>query len=250
MEGKLAGQPLRKRRSLLAVMGSLLTATILLGLPAASSALNYPDFSSVAGLTLNGNAVKSGSVLRLTDSNPAGGEAGSAFTNKRVVDPTKSFHTNFKISMHDGSGTPADGMAFVVQRDPDGASALGGGGGDLGYSGISPSLDVEFDLYDAGGEPFVPHVSIMKNGNTANHLAAASTGLYGAPRYVWVDYSAATQKVKVYVSDMSTKPASKLVSKRINLARLLGGSSRAGFTAGTGGEYATQDVLKWKLTNP
>jgi hypothetical protein len=41
----------------------------------------------------------------------------------------------------------ADGIAFVVQNDPAGASALGGGGGGIGFLGVTKSVAVQFDTW-------------------------------------------------------------------------------------------------------
>src|SRR5262249_35846092 len=71
-------------------------------------------------------------------------EAGSVFTTSRVN--VSSFNTTFTFRMHDGSNPMADGMAFVLQSDT--PSALGFGGGDLGYAGIPSSLAIKFDLFD------------------------------------------------------------------------------------------------------
>ena len=35
----------------------------------------------------------------------------------------------------------ADGLTFVIQDDSDGVNSLGGGGGGLGYSGISDCVN-------------------------------------------------------------------------------------------------------------
>jgi hypothetical protein len=54
----------------------------------------------------------------------------------------------------------ADGIAFVLQNDPAGASALGAGGGSLGYVGIQPSVGLEFNIYTPNtvGYKFVTNI--------------------------------------------------------------------------------------------
>ena len=69
-----------------------------------------------------------------------------------------------------------DGLAFVVQDDPNGTAALGGFGGDLGYGGIRASIAVELDMdYNpdrdgafAGDAAPVDHVELRTRGTAAN----------------------------------------------------------------------------------
>ena len=81
---------------------------------AGAAVISYPDFSSVAGLTLNGNAAQVGNVLRLTPANY--GESGSAFSTSTVsLASNASFSTFFQFRFTnpggacDGQGCGADG---------------------------------------------------------------------------------------------------------------------------------------------
>ena len=222
----------------------------------AAAAIDYPDFSSTAGLQLNGDAKQVGNVLRLT---PAENSKGGAVYSSSPVNPTESFENQFAISMHDSTTepAPADGMAFVIQSE--GLDAGEGLGGSMGYSGIEPSVIVEFDIFYNmfGGDPLTDHVSIMKDGNGGEHLQCANAGptpsctsnlafpLYGAPVYGWVEYDAAAGHLKVWVSQTSTKPAAPLLDYPISLAAM-GSSAYVGFTAATGASNAAQDVLSWR----
>jgi hypothetical protein len=108
----------------------------------------YNDFSSTAGLQLNGNATTgtvppaAGTVLQLTT--PGFFEAGSAFTTALTpLSNQASFSTYFQFQMPnagglgDGDGPGADGIVFVVQTVSNNVGASGGG---IGYQGISHSL--------------------------------------------------------------------------------------------------------------
>src|SRR5579871_2614368 len=99
--------------------------------------------TNTPALTLNGSAKllsgpHGGSALWLTPAME--GQAGSAFTSSSIVfGPHYKFRTFFQFKMTDpGPGGASDGMAFVIQSE--GATALGGAGGDLGYVGIAPSV--------------------------------------------------------------------------------------------------------------
>ncbi len=82
-------------------------------------------------------------------------QKGSLWRND-LIDLTKPFRVYMRLNL----GTKdagADGIAIVFHQSPDGYSALGGHGADLGYatetsSGttISPSLVIEFDTYNNG----------------------------------------------------------------------------------------------------
>jgi hypothetical protein len=234
----------RSRRRLLLAVAVASTAT-LLGVPSAGAAVNYPDFSSTAGLTLNGSAHQVRDLLRITEADF--GQIGSAFTEKRVVKEDRPFTTSFRIKQHDGSS--ADGMAFVVQSGaPD---ALGLGGGGQGYAGIDNSLIVEFDIFqnNENNDPSSNHVAVMTNGDPANHLEADDPGYFlieNATR-AWVHYSAVNHKVRVWVTKKKHKPRKALLTAPIDLADILDGNGYAGFTGSTGLFNEAQDVLSWKL---
>jgi len=212
--------------------------------------VSFPNFARTKGLTLNGDAARAGKRLRLTPA--AADQNGGAFTNRKVVDPAKSFATRFRFNLH-GAVFPGDGMAFVLITT--GRKTLGFGSGGLGYSGLAPSLAVEFDKYEnpEAHDPDDNHVAVTKDGNTGAHLAKGTPkfDLYGGTRWVWITYSARKRTLRVYVSDSKSKPRRPLVKYRHKLADILHGQrARAGFTAATGGAYMAADILSWKLTRP
>lgn len=241
-----------------------LIAALVLAAPAGAASFSYPDFASTTGLTLSGDAVQEGNLLRLT---PAlGNKSGRAFRSE-AIDPQQSFQTSFALSMHDStcceiSGVlkPADGMAFVLQSK--GPTAGDGTGGSLGYGGIAPSLAVEFDIFFNVGDPPTDHVGIVTEGNTTSHLQCANFGgptapcatglpfpLYGGPVYGWVEYEAGTQHLKVYVSQTATKPAAPVLDSPVSLAPL-GSVAYAGFTGATGAHNSVHDLLSWDFNPP
>lgn len=79
--------------------------------PAFGATIDYPNFSSVAGLTLNGSAAQSGSVLRLTPATTS--QAGSAFS-ATTIDPTQPVHTTFALKAHDGTAQEARMTPILV----------------------------------------------------------------------------------------------------------------------------------------
>jgi Legume lectin domain len=230
----------------------LAAVVAILGIAAtAQSAVlaNYPDFTDVSKLKLNGDAEQSGDVLRLTSAD--NDETGTAFTKKAVLNKKKSFKTEFNFSMHDSTSSAGDGMAFFIHSS--GKGEIGDGGGGLGYGSIGDSVAVEFDTFDNGGaDEDANEVAILANGQAGKSKAATIPGftLYGGPRWAWITYKAKSRKMKVYVSETSTKPGSPTVQATVDLKKILnhGSKKRAGFTAATGGNNEFHDVLSWKLT--
>src|SRR5262249_15481892 len=85
-----------------------------------------------------------GGLVRLTDG--GGSEGGSVWTQTpgtggRV--PVTFFDTTFTLRQVPVTGA-ADGLTFTLQNSMDGANALGGLGGGLGYTGSKPSVGVHF----------------------------------------------------------------------------------------------------------
>jgi hypothetical protein len=231
---------------------------VLCGLPSAamSATINFPDFSSVSLLTLNGSASQAGSVLRLTPDLQS--QAGSAFLSSAVnLGGSGSFSTAFSYriaGVYGGGPLGSDGFAFLIQADPRGATALGTGGGDHGYGGatpITPSLAVEFDTHPNFFDPGDDEIALHANGN-----AAAVPLAYGFPGYTlnngtaqfaWIDYLGATKQLSVFAAATAVKPGSPLFTATVDIPSTVGSSVHFGFTAGTGGGSNTHDVLSWEL---
>jgi hypothetical protein len=223
------------------------TAGLALAVPAISADVGYPDFSSTAGLQLNGDAEQRGDRLRLVSNQS---QSGSAFTQDEVIRTDRSFTSRFVINMGFRPVQPGDGMAFVIH--PNGADSLGESGGGLGYAGIADSLAVEFDLFFNGeaGDPGQEHVGIMSEGNQASHLDVATPNfsLVGQKVHSWVRYNADRKRVLVFVNDENKKPRKPLAATAFDLEEVVGArKARAGFTAGTGSTAIKGNVLSWTL---
>jgi hypothetical protein len=165
-----SGSRLLGRTSLLFVLSTMVGT-----LANAATVINYPDFSSVAGLTINGNAAQVGNVLRVT---PAiDGQSGSVFSTSTVsLAVGASFSTQFQFRFTNpdlnfcdnfagpGTGCGADGLVFVVQTV---GNNVGGAGGGIGYSGINNSVGIEFDNWwnEEIGDINNNHVGIDLNGS-------------------------------------------------------------------------------------
>src|SRR5262249_16330534 len=168
----------------------------------------------------------------------------------------QAFTTDFTFQQAAGTAPLADGFAFVLQNV--GPTALGPSGGGLGYGpnnpqglpGIANSIALKFDLYDNVGEgtnstglytngtsPTTPAIDLTSSGVTlrSQHLMRAH-----------VTYDGTT--LTLIISDTATG-ASFVTSWPINIPATIGSNTAyPGFSGGTGGYTAVQDIITWTFT--
>lgn len=209
-----------------------------------TSYINYTSGAfKASGLSLvGGTAVLSTGVLQLTDGNTM--ESRSAWFAAKV--PVANFTTDFTFQQLNAN---ADGMTFTIQGDS--VSALGTGGGGLGYEGIPSSVAIKFDLHSNAGEgvdstglysdgaaPTVPAVNL---GTTPINLHSGDT------MHAHLVYDGAN--LTMTLTDTVTN-GSVVEVFPINIPGTVGGSAAwVGFTGGTGGTTATQNVLSWTYSS-
>jgi predicted alpha-1,2-mannosidase len=196
-------------------------------------------FAGAAGLTLNGAAAISGDRLRLTDGGTR--EAGSAFFATPLE--AQAFTTHFTFQLTDPR---ADGFTFTLQGvDP---TALGRWGGSLGYKGIGRSVAIKFGLHDSrgGGRD---STGLYLNGafpgaRGAVDLSGSGIDLHSGDVFdVAMTYDGTM--LDVTITDTATG-ATASQSYPVDIAAAIGGPlAYVGFTAGTGAQTATQDILSW-----
>jgi hypothetical protein len=225
------------------------TAVASTGVASGLTSVNFPSgFASSSGLlTLNGAAAINGSALVLT--NGALYQAASAFTSNVVSVATFSTQFNFQLL-----NAIADGFTFTIQNV--GATALGGVGGNLGYgadgfAGGHPAIDnsvaIKFDLASNAGEGN-NSTGLYINGATPtsqNSIDLTGSGIDLHSGHVFqavMTYDGTT--LKVTLTDTVTG-ATNTHSYQVSI----GPSAYVGFTAGTGGMSATQQILNWTLTS-
>jgi hypothetical protein len=207
--------------------------------------INFPDgfAGAAAAFSFNGSSAGMvGSSLQLTDG--AIFQAASIFRIAPVN--VVRFTTQFDFELLSGTTPTADGMTFTIQGI--GPAALGGAGGALGYASIETSVAVKFDLYDNDGEG-VNSTGLYLNGtepNAAGSISLVSSGIDLHSEHVFrvrMDYDGTT--LDVTITDTVTL-ASASQSYTVDIPAIVGSETAyVGFTGGTGGLTAVQNVLNW-----
>lgn len=198
-------------------------------------------FAGATGLSTNGSAAISGSSLQLT----SGGtnQAGSAFASTKV--DVAKFTTQFNFQLVNPN---ADGFTFAIQGV--GATALGALGGGLGYQGIGNSVAIKFDLFNNAGEG-INSTGLYLNGAAPTTPSTDLTGTgidlhSGHVFQVNMSYDGST--LSVTIKDTTTN-ASATQSYLVDIVTAVGSDlTFVGFTGGTGGMTATQNILSWSFT--
>ena len=201
-----------------------------------STAANPPAYNG--GYTGN-------NTLELTDG--ALDESMSFFFSNTVY--VGSFQAAFTYTDVNGRGyrNDADGACFVVQNDPRGAAALGGGGGSLGYgapnatNSITNSAALELNLYSGQGAYFATNGIIVTaplldlepvNISTGNPINVTITCVGGVVTASFLD------TVTLETASMSTN---------LNIPAVLGTNiAYVGFTGSDGGTSSTQTIANFQ----
>jgi hypothetical protein len=207
--------------------------------------INFSSGFSAAGMKFNGHTKLNGTRLQLTDS-LAGNEVASAFWTTPVSVTTFTTDITFQLT------TPnADGFTFTIQGV--GPTAIGLGGSNLGYGGppgIGTSVAVKFDLHSNAGEG-VNSTGLYTNGATPTVPATTLGGgvnLHSGDIFqTHVNYDGTT--LSMTITDTAVPADIFTITFPINIPTTVGASTAfVGFTAGTGGSTATQEILNWTYT--
>ncbi len=218
-----------------------------------SGSINFAGgFPSATGLQLNSVAkVSSSHFLQITDGGQS--EAGSAFWTTPVN--IQAFTTNFTFQL---SSAVADGFTFTIQNA--GPTALGGIGGGLGYgpnpdtgtpAGIAKSVAVKFDIFSNSGEG-ADSTGVFTNGAvpTTPAVDLTSSGIVlssGDTMAAQLVYNGTT--LTLNLTDTVTNDTFSQ-SFTVNIPSTVGANTAyVGFTGGTGGSTAIQNIKTWTFTS-
>jgi hypothetical protein len=198
------------------------------------------SLSNAAGWFTNGHpATIANGSLKLTDG--SGSEVSSAFLNcPQYIGAFTASYTYQDV----GSGG-ADGCAFVLQNAPNGAAALGGGGGGLGYSAVTPSVAVEFNIYSAN----TVGMAVRPNGATGTpYGGTGSVNLAGGhPIGVTISYNGTV--LSTTLTD-AVSHVSFVTNTSLNIPSVLGtNTAYVGLTGADGGTASTQVVSNFQFAS-
>ncbi len=190
------------------------------------------------GWSANNGATIANDVALLTDN--LGNEARSVFFNTKLS--ISKFTASF-IYQETGNG-PADGATFCIQNAA--ANAFGQTGGALGYGGgaLGNSVAFEINIY----QPNTPGIALRTNGatgapyGTTGNVNVAS----GDPILVTLVYDGTN--VTATLKDTTTSAAYTQLFP-VDIPGTVGATTAfVGFTAGTGGAFATQQISSFSYT--
>jgi len=173
-----------------------------------------------------------GNVLTLTHGAYYDGR--SCFLNLPVFIST--FHASFTYQDIGGGG--ADGAAFIIQNSTRGATALGGVGGGLGYSGIAPSVALEINVYS----PNTVGINLRDSGATGGPYASTSPVnlASGNPIDFVIGYDGLTLSVDMMDTVAGTSFSTNYV---VDIPTLVfGDTAFVGFSGATGGLTCYQQI--------
>ncbi len=215
------------------------TYTIVTGVLAQIDDFSEGFAASKGPIQFNGSTTLDGSRLQLTSINGYD-DAASAFYTSRVN--IQSFATDFTFQLTDAV---ADGFTFAIQNVSD--KEVGGYGGKLGYEGIGKSVAIKFDLANNAGEgPNSTGLYVNGAYPTAPSIDLTGTGINlhsGDAILAQITYNSST--LTLTLTDAITL-ATWTHSFTVDIPAIVGGNTAfVGFTAGVGGENATQEILSW-----
>jgi hypothetical protein len=196
----------------------------------------------------SGSARIANNLLSLTDPNNGGGGGSFFFQYPQYVG---AFMASFTYQA--GGSLAADGASFCIQNDPRGASALGGAGGGLGVSGITPSVELEFNLYNGNGQ--VKGYTVLTNGLTG---AGGANGNYqpigninlnsGDP--IGVNVSYLNGWLALTFTDAVANQSFSTNLNVGNITKILGTNMAfVGFTGAYGGSTSVQTITNFSFTS-
>lgn len=182
--------------------------------------------------------------IRLTPDIPYA--SGSAWF-EHPIDLNYAFEIVVCLVLGEKDEDGADGIAFVFHPE----MRTGYRGEGMGFSGLVPSLGIEFDTYQNRhlGDPEADHIAIMPNGlpfHEASLLGPIETGNLedGNKHLLRISWQPAEQKLEIHLDQKRRGIYSGDIINRI-----FGGNSQVfwGITAATGRLSNYQDICIKKL---
>lgn len=212
-----------------------------------------PSGAYAADIDLSTLHLNNGATATANDLNVGNGDG---FTSMSAFVPTPyateglSFSGSFKLNLSrvGDSAMQADGASFIIQNDGAGVNAHGGEGGNIGAYYLANALGIGFQSWSNDAafifttDTFRPVSEATQNENGGNgnfSLGANPTNL------ISVAFSYANDVFSFTATNASTTQS---ISKSLNFDLTdLGQKVFIGFTGGTGGASAYQNISDFKL---
>jgi hypothetical protein len=209
--------------------------------------------STMTGWTPNGNTggvpsvSGSGTAADVLTITTAANSISSSYWNN-----TPQNITNFveSFTYQEASGAPADGVVFAWQNQ--GTGAIGGGGGQLGFTGITQAAGLAINIY--GGNPVGSGYNrTVSAGNPAaqsappapNNVNVAS----GHPINVTLSYKESDGALTETMTDTVAATTYTRVWRGISIQGQVGAPTAfVGITGATGGLNANQTITNFRFT--
>ncbi len=232
-------------------MGTWISLSLILYSAAVMYGATPSSEVPLATLQLNGSAqLTSPGSITLTNEYY---QAGSAFVRTPYSFPAgASFSACFFYQAQAPEpDVPADGLAFVIQNlGPNSPAYLGLSGSGMGFFTLSyyPAIAVTFNYYPnaiTGSPAGTIAVATTIGANLIQNVPVLPVlpgpGLF---RGVWIQYNNTSRKLNVYYGNTTVQPTMPTLSTVLptDLSTMLGGQVYFGITAGTGADYAVQQL--------
>ncbi|MFN8396143.1 MAG: HYR domain-containing protein, partial [Bacteroidia bacterium] len=205
-------------------------------------------------VNVSGVTVQPSDFVTVGDANNTGGncfQVTPALNNRfgaiwyqNLMTLTSDFSLEFDLGFGTLDQNGADGLAFVLQPVSTGQGSNGGG---IGYMGISPSVDVEFDTWQnsQNADPAADHVGINVNGNTSHATGALSAPVAvpnledGQQHHARITWDASATRMEVWLDGVLRNSLVQDIANTV-----FNGSPDVywGWTGATGGSVNDQRV--------
>jgi hypothetical protein len=188
-------------------------------------------FTNGPGWTAGGSASIANNVLTLTTGT---GQTSEFFLSSTIY--IGAFQASFIYQDVGGGG--ADGFTLCFENDPRGSQASGGGGGQLGVSGITPSAELTFNIYN----PNTPGISFGTNGANGAPYNPTTPVNIDSGDFIAVNVLYQGGVMQVTLTDTNTS-ATFTTNISANLPAIVGSQQAyIGFTGASGGVGSTQTI--------
>ena len=159
-----------------------------------------------------------------------------------------AFEASFRYqATYDSTFPLADGITFCLQNDPRGTAATGLGGGDLGFTGIQPSVAFQINIYPGNGLGGAGY-GFGGNGTIGMTTAPGSVNLTNGVVDVSLHYAngnlACAFSNELSLATFSTNIVTGDITQVLD-----GDTAYVGFTGAFGGDTSVQTVQNFQFAS-